>query len=450
MQELWVRAKGAWDDLRDSLWLLPAVGVALAVALAQLAIALEPLPDWFPEGAVFGGSSEGARATLSELAGATFTVVGLVFSLTLVVLQMASSQFTPRLLRTFLRDRRTQLVLSGMIASAVFDVAVLRTVRSSNDDQEAFVPALAISLALLFALGAVGLLIYYLHHLTQHMRVDIIMLEIRRETLNQIEALPAGRERLPDQEPPPLPDEARAVPAQRDGYLQTSEPEVIARRAREAGMIVRLRPTLGDWVSRGTTIAWVWSDGSEPKQAIDRDGSSQLIHGGLRLGTDRTEAADLAFGVRQLADIGIRAMSPGVNDPTTAVQSIEHLSGILGRLAAHPLGVDIANDDDGRPRVIAPRPTFAAHLALAIDQLRVYARQDPDVLVALVHLVVDLAELVADSGDRRQAVTTQLDRIEASLDLADAGDLARVERAIGTAREALREGRRPGTETEAS
>jgi uncharacterized membrane protein len=174
------------------------------------ALALEPLPDWFPEGLVFGGSSEGARAVLSELAGATFTVVGVVFSLTLVVLQMASSQFTPRLLRTFLRDRRTQIVLGGMVASAVFDVAVLQSVRSSNDEQEAFVPALAVTLALLFALGAVGLLIYYLHHLTQHMRVDIIMLDIRKETLAQIEALPADRDRLPDQEPPPLPDDARA------------------------------------------------------------------------------------------------------------------------------------------------------------------------------------------------------------------------------------------------
>jgi uncharacterized membrane protein len=448
--ELWVRTQAYWDDLRDSLWLMPALTVALAVALAQAAIALEPLPDWFPSDAVFGGSSEGARAILSELAGATFTVVGLVFSLTLVVLQMASSQFTPRLLRTFLRDRRTQMVLSGMIGSAVFDVAVLRTVRTSNDEQEAFVPSFAISLALLFALGAVGLLIYYLHHLTQHMRVDIVMLEIRKETLGQIEALPAGRERLPDQEAPPLPDGARSVPAKRDGYLQTTEPEFIAKRAREAGLIVLLRPTRGDWLNRGTTLAWVWPDGSNPPVGVDRDAASDMIHAGLHLGTDRTEAADLAFGLRQLADIGVRALSPGVNDPTTAVQSIEHLSGILGRLAAHPLGVDVANDDDGSPRVFAPRPTFAAHLALAIDQLRVYGRKDPDVLVALVHLLVDLAELVADSGDRQQAVRAQLDRIEAAVDLEDRGDQARVQRAIEVAREVLERGQRPPTAAEAS
>lgn len=448
--ELKVRLRAGWDDLRDSLWFVPALMVTFALVLAAAALALEPLPDWFPAGLVFGGSPEGARAVLSELAGATFTVVGLVFSLTLVVLQMASSQYTPRLLRTFLRDRRTQIVLGGMVASGVFDVAVLQSVRSSVDDQEAFVPALAVSLALWFALGAVGLLIYYLHHITQHMRVDIIMLDIRKETLAQIEALPAERDRLPDQEPPPLPDDARSVPAQRDGYLQTTEPEVIARRAREAAIRIRLRPSIGDWVNRGTTLAWAWPDGSRPKVGLDREVASDVVHAGLHLGADRTEASDLTFGLRQLADMGVKAMSPGVNDPTTAVQAIEHLSGIVGRLAAHPLGADVANDDDGTPRVIAPRPVFAAHLALAVDQLRVYGRQDPDVLVGLVHLIADLAELVADSADRQRAVSVQLDRIEAAVDLDDEGDQARVERIIDVAREALRSGQRPPTVTEAS
>jgi uncharacterized membrane protein len=448
--ELKVRLRAGWNDLRDSLWFIPTLMVSFALVLAMGALALEPLPDWIPEGIVFGGSSEGARAVLSELAGATFTVVGLVFSLTLVVLQMASSQFTPRLLRTFLRDRRTQIVLGGMVASAVFDVAVLQSVRSSNDEQEAFVPALAVTLALLFALGAVGLLIYYLHHLTQHMRVDIIMLDIRKETLGQIEALPADRDRLPDQEPPQLPDDARTVPAQREGYVQTVEPEVIAERAREAGICVRLRPSIGDWVNRGTTLAWAWPDGSPPEVGLDREVASDVVRAGLSLGTDRTEASDLAFGLRQLADIGVKAMSPGVNDPTTAVQAIEHLSGILGRLAGHPLGVDVANDDDGTPRVIVPRPVFAAHLALAIDQLRVYGRQDPDVLVGLAHLLADLAELVADSADRQRDVRVQLDRIEAAVDLDDEGDEARVERAVDVARGALRHGQRRPPVTEAS
>jgi uncharacterized membrane protein len=466
-----VRLRGIWEDLKDSLWLGPTVAVVGAVLLAQAAVALEPLPGWFPEGLVFGGSPEGARAVLSELAGATITVVGVVFSLTIVALQMASSQFTPRLLRTFMRDWRTQLVLSGMLASAVYDVAVLRTVRSDEGDVDAFVPALAVSLGLLIALAAVGLLIFYLHHVTQHMRVDVMMREIRKETIAQLESLPSDRDRLPDQEAPQVTEGALVVRARRDGYLQALDLEGLADEARGVGAVVRLRPALGDWVTRGSTLAWAWPEATvrledtvEPEidlavadaadrvrksSGVDRDALATAVHRGLHLGPDRTEAADLAFGIRQLADIAVRALSPGVNDPTTAVQAIDHLTGILMRLAGHPLGTDLVLDDDGQLRAVAPRPTFAAHLALAIDQVRVYGASDPDVLVALAHLLVDLGEAVADSGDRRAAVAVQIDRVAAAVELADEGDRVRVERALEVARETVRNGSRPVALTEA-
>lgn len=466
-----VRVKGIWEDLKDSLWLAPSIAVAGAVLLAMAAVALEPLPDWFPSELVYGGSPEGARAVLSELAGATITVVGVVFSLTIVALQMASSQFTPRLLRTFMRDWRTQIVLSGLISSAVYDVAVLRTVRSEEGDVEEFVPALAVSLGLLIALLAVGLLIFYLHHVTQHMRVDVMMHEIRRETISQLEALDAGRDRLPDQEAPQVSEGAIVVRSRRDGYLQTVDLKKLAERARDVGAVVRLRPALGDWVTRGSTLAWVWpeatvrlgrtsdariqldvadaADEARKSSGVDREAVATAVHRGLHLGTDRTEAADLAFGIRQLTDIAVRALSPGVNDPTTAVQAIDHLSGVLVALAAHPLGTDVVLDRDGGLRAVAPRPTFAAHLALAVDQIRVYGARDPDVMLALAHLLVDLAEAVADSGDRTEVVEAQIERLAAAADLSDEDDRGRVRRAFEVAATALREGSRPVTATEA-
>jgi uncharacterized membrane protein len=173
------------------------------------------------------------------------------------------------------------------------------------------------------------------------------------------------------------------------------------------------------------------------------------VHRGLHLGSDRTEAADLAFGIRQLADVAVRALSPGVNDPTTAVQALDHLAGILTRMADHPLGADVAFDDDGAVRAIAPRPTFAAHLALALDQTRVYGAKDPDVLLASAHLLVDLAEAVSDDADRLSAVAAQVERIAAAVDLADPDDRDRVLRAFALARETIRSGSRPATLTEA-
>lgn len=466
-----VRIRGIAQDLKDSLWVGPSIAVVGAVLLAQLAVALEPLPGWFPDGIVFGGSPEGARAVLSELAGATITVVGVVFSLTIVALQMASSQFTPRLLRTFMRDWRTQLVLSGMIGSAVYDVAVLRTVRSAVDGEEAFVPALAVSLGLLIALVAIGLLIFYLHHVTQHMRVDVIMRDIRRETIGQLEGLSVDRERLPDQEAPQETEGALVVRARLDGYLQTVDLDGLAAGARDVGAVVRLRPAMGDWVSRGSTLAWAWpeaavtlgrsrdpaivlqvadaADTARRSSGVDREAVATVVHRGLHLGPDRTEAADLAFGIRQLADIAVRALSPGVNDPTTAVQALDHLAGILTRMADHPLGADVAFDDDGAVRAVAPRPTFAAHLALALDQARVYGTKDPDVVVALAHVLVDLAEAVADDADRLAAITAQVERVAAAVDLADPDDRDRVERALELARATARSGSRPATLTEA-
>jgi uncharacterized membrane protein len=440
-----VRIRAWWDDLRDSLWVLPTAVVLVSFGVASLLVALEPyVPDPLDR-ITFGGTPEGARAVLSELAGATFTVTGVMFSLTIVALQMASSQFSPRLLRTFLRDRRTQGVLAGMLGSGVFDVAVLRTVRSGGEGQgEGFVPQLAVSASLLYGLVAVGMLVFFLHHLTSHMRVDVIMRDIRRDTVAQLRKLPADRRDLPDQqavEPPPA-----AVPllAKVEGYLQTVDVAVLGRAAEEQHAVIRLRPTMGAWVSRGTTLAWAWSvDGDV---APDRGALANAMHRSLHLGPDRTESDDLAFGLRQLVDIAVRALSPGVNDPTTAVQALDQLSAILTAAAHHPLGADQATDAEGRLRASIPRPGFADHLELAVDQIRRYATGEPAVLLAIVELLTDLAEQVADSADRAAAVRVQLARTEAAADVADPAVRRRLDEAIEACRQTLERGhRRPGT-----
>lgn len=447
MERLRVRVIGWFDSLRASLWLVPTACILGALVLARLLVAAEPLPRWFPEAAVFGGSSEAARSVLGELAGATVTVVGLVFSLTVVALQMASSQFSPRLLRSFLSDRGVQLVLGGMLGSAVFDIAVLRTVRSSAEDMDAFVPRAAVTVALLLALVAVGLLVYFLHHITRMLRVDVTMGAIAGDTLQQIRQLPADRAVLPDEVGPSPPDPAHVVTATRDGYLQRVDIDALADTAREQGVIVRLRPVMGQWVTTGTTLAWVW--GATDATAVDPAGASVLVHGGLHLGPDRTESQDLAFGLRQLQDIAARALSPGVNDPTTAVQAIGQMTAVMAALAGQPLGADLARDDDGTVRVVAPRATFASHLDLAIGQSRRYGRNEPDVLIALLHLLIDVAELVADHADRAEAVRAQIGRVEAAADLDDTGDLERVGAIAEVARRTIEHGLRPSTSSEA-
>jgi uncharacterized membrane protein len=447
VQRLLVRLVGGFDSLRASLWLVPTAFILGALVLARLLVEAEPLPERFPLALVFGGSSDGARAVLGELAGATVTVVGLVFSLTVIALQMASSQFSPRLLRSFLKDRGVQVVLGGMLGSAVFDVAVLRTVRSPSDDLEAFVPRAAVTVALILALGAVGLLVYFLHHITRMLRVDVTMGAIKDETLLQIRNLPADREVLPDVVGPAPPDSAHVVTAGLAGYLQRVDLAALGSGAREARVVVRLRPVMGQWVTEGTTLAWVW--GEADASAVDANRADVLVHGGLHLGPDRTESQDLAFGLRQLQDIAARSLSPGVNDPTTAVQAIGQMAAVMAALARQPLGADLALDGDGAVRVVVPRPTFASHLDLAIGQSRCYGADEPDVLIALLQLLIDVGELVADHADRAEAVRRQIGRVVAAADLDDAGDLERVGAIAEVARRTLDRGMRPAASAEA-
>ena len=444
-----VRLSGWWDELRDSLWLVPTLTVLIAVVLPPLLAELEPLPTWLPPDLVFGGTPDGARAILSQLAGATITVLALVFSLTVVALQMAASQFTPRLLRTFLRSRRVQVVMSGMVGSAVFSVGVLRLVRSEGEGIDAFVPRLAVTAALVLSFVAVGLLLYFIHYVTQHLRVDVVMHEIVTFSTQQLAVVPGDRETIPDRLAPDPPAGAVPVWARRDGFLQRVDIDRLAEVARAAGVRLRLRPTLGDWVTKGTTLAWGWGNEDDTGPG-DREGLSALVHRHVYLGVDRTESTDLAFGLRQLQDVATRALSPGINDPTTAALAVTQMSSVLCRYAAHPLGDDVVEDEDGQVRVAAPRPGFAALLELAVGGARRYGRTDPEVLAALLTLLIDVAEHVADSADRAEVVEGQIERVLASAELDDPVDEERVARIGRVAKETLRSGSRVATVADAT
>ena len=444
-----VRLSGWWDELRDSLWLVPTLTVLVAAGLPPLLALLEPLPSWLPPELVFGGTPDGARAILSQLAGATITVLALVFSLTVVALQMAASQFTPRLLRTFLRNRRVQAVMSGMVGSAVFSVGVLRLVRSEGAGVEIFVPRLAVTVALFLSFAAVGLLLYFIHYVTQHLRVDVVMHEIVTFSTQQLAAVPGDRDTIPDQLAPDPPSGAVPVWASRNGFLQLVDIEGLASAARQAGVRLRLRPTLGDWVTQGTTLAWGWGDDGEVGPG-DREELSALVHRHVYLGVDRTESTDLAFGLRQLQDVATRALSPGLNDPTTAALAVTQMSSVLCRYAGHPLGDDVLEDEDGQVRAAAPRPGFAALLELAVGGVRRYGRTDPEVLAALLTLLIDVAEHVADSADRAEVVEGQIDRVLASAELTDPVDQERVARIGRVAQETLRRGSRVATVADAT
>ena len=401
------------ERLLSSLWFVPGLSV-LGSLVAGLVLSSPGLGlEVRGSGLWFVGTPEGARAILSTVAGSMITVTGLTFSLTVVALQMASSQFTPRLLSTFLSDRGNQAVLSVFLSTFVYSLVVLRAVRSGTDALIPFVPSVAVALALVLTLLSVAMLVYFFHHLTQQLRVERVLEEVRADTLALVRSNFRREAGDHDGELPAVPGDAAVVRARRSGYLQMLQLDGLSEVAEEHGVVLRLRPEIGSHVTEGTTLAWVWRlDGT----SLDlEEGLEGAINGRIHIGPDRTLRQDVAYGVRQLVDIAAKALSPGINDPTTAVAAIGAVSDVLCELAGCRLGPRLRRDERGRARVGVPNPTFAQILALACDQPRRYGESEPAVLTALLQMLTDIADVAAPEADLDAVgneIRATLDRIE--------------------------------------
>ena len=385
------------DYARESLWLLPSASVAGAVALGLVVTNLRGGPH------LYEGSASDARAILAVVAGAVITVAGTVFSLTVVALEMAASNYSPRLLRNFLADRHTQVSLSVLVATFAYILTLLRGLPAEAPTPE--LPQMALALAAAATLGSLFTIIYYLHHISQSIRIESILLHVERTTLATIR-----RTNLTDMETTRLPEPpagAAKVPAAASGYVQSLDLGELIRDCSSLGVTVRLEACIGDHIVEGTTLAWAWStDGELPD---DRE-LRHLINADVEISFERTLSQDVSFGIRQLVDIAIRAISPAVNDPTTATEAIRHLAVVLTSLAQRPCGPRVGRDDEGRERVFIPTPSFSDYLQQALAQIRRYGAGEPEVLRALLHTLTDVAS-VCDDGGRRAAVLGQVDLI---------------------------------------
>jgi uncharacterized membrane protein len=419
-----------WDDLRDSLWLIPAVATAIAVALAFLMVRLDRSliaggqtgADW-----LFGAGASGAREVLSAIAGTMITVTGVVFSITIVALQLASSQFTPRVLRTFTGDRGNQIVLGVFIATFTYALLVLRTVREGAGDQaEPFVPAASVSMAIVLAVVSIGFLIYYISHAANSIRASVIIDRAAHDIMGLIDQL------FPDEigRPAPTPStapEAPSVPAtlvraDGAGYLQAIDADALFDLAEKRAFLVRVEPLIGEFVLPGAPLAAVWPAATLPPPV------ERAIRAALVLGPERTLQSDVEYGLRQLADIAIKALSPAVNDPTTAIICIDRLAEALTRLAARARPQETRTGKDGRLHLILHGPPFARLVSVAFGQIRHYGAGDAVVAAHLATTLGRMAELVP--AERRPPLRREARLVAESArgEIAIPEDLERVER----------------------
>lgn len=395
-----------WREAIRSLWFLPAVFVVAALAAGYLLSQIEVADGGPFDPILFRGTAEAARELLIVVSGTMITVTGLVFVLTVVALQIASTQFSPRLLRSFLQDPGTRLVLSTFVATFAYSLGGLFTVGQVDARGEAFVPQLAVTGSLVLALISVGMLVYYIQHITNSIRIDAVMLSVRQATLDAIDThYPHRVDARPDP-PAPLhaPEDAALVPVRRSGYLQEVDIAALARLGQELDLSIRLRPQVGHHLVAGSALAWVWSEAGAP---VDAGRLAAALDRHVMLTVERRVDMDVGFGIRQLVDIALRAVAPSMNDPYTAVQAVQHCSIVMTELATR------ATDDISvgeRNRVYVPVPDFMLFLDTVCSNLRRNAADRPRVMVALLRMLETVAASPT-SPERRKAVAHQIELI---------------------------------------
>jgi len=377
--------KQLWSNLRSSFWFMPSLIVVVSIVLAAALIEADSagsdrwLAQW-PR--LFGAGAEGARGMMSTIAGSMISVVGVTFSMILVVLALASSQYTSRILRNFMRSRVTQVVLGIFAGNFTYCLIVLRTIRSG--DEGTFVPSLAVFFGFALALGGVGALVYFIHHIASSIEASGVIASVAQETIAAIDRLfPEKLGQGPgedddDQTLHPLSERNwRAVPARESGYIQRVNDSALLRLARDSNAIVRMEHGVGEFVVQNTTLASLALEDPPDPETID------ALQATFSINRHRTVEQDAAFGIRQIVDVALKALSPGINDVTTAVTCVDYLTTILARLAPRQIPSS-HRFEEGELRVIAKGPSFESMLAESFDQIRNNAKGDVAIISRMV------------------------------------------------------------------
>jgi uncharacterized membrane protein len=384
--------------------LIVVVSVALAIALIEADTVGNDrwLAQW-PR--LFGAGPEGARGMMSTIAGSMMSVVGVTFSMILVVLALASSQYTSRILRNFMRSRITQVVLGVFAGIFTYCLIVLRSIRGGGES--AFVPSLSVFFGFVLALGGVGTLMFFIHHIASSIQASSIIASVAQETLASIDRLfPEKLGQGPgedddDQTQCPLSERNwRIVPARQSGYIQSVNNAALLRLASDRKTIVRMEHGIGEFVVQNTMLVSLALEDPPDQETI------AAVQATFSISRHRTVDQDAAFGIRQIVDVALKALSPGINDTTTAAMCVDYLMTVLARIA--PRGIPSSyRCEDGELRVIAKGPSFESLLAESFDQIRSNAEGNVAIMSRMLDALQTLAGLTS-SPHRRQSLRKQV------------------------------------------
>ncbi len=398
-----------WDALQTSYWFVPAV---LNVLAAIVAVAMISLDHQIQDAArktdvwwIYGGGPEGARAVMSTIAGSMITVAGVVFSITIVALSLASGQFGPRLLRNFIRDRSNQVVLGTFTGTFIYCLLVLRTILGTDNGQ--FVPGAAVALGIVLALLSLGVLVYFIHHVAILIQAHQIVAAVSHEMHDTIDRLWPDEltdaahdgDFVDDDGLPVNFDQSTAwVPSHSSGYIAALEVDRLVNLARNGDFVMRLAARPGQFVIAGSPLAHV-----SPKAVLDDD-LSRSVNEAFLLQWQRTPYQDLEFTVDQMVEVALRALSPGINDPFTAIVCVDWLSEALGRLAGRSIPSPRLYDDQGKLRVVTRAVTFTDVTDAAFNQIRQYGSSSASVMIRLLEALARIAYVARRPEDQAALV----------------------------------------------
>lgn len=416
--------RGRWNRWRSSLWVVPA---GMVVAAFVSAIGMVQLSAFVPRDLLirfprlFGADAQSSRSMLSTIAGSMATIAGVTFSITIVAVAQASSQYTSRILRNFLSDRPSQIMLGMLAGTFVYCLVLIRTIRGEVD--LLFIPGLGVLGAFALAIASIGFLVYFIHHIAESLQASQVLARVRRETIAVIDRS------YPDVGTTDTPARRSGSGAQAlqwqwtnahaSGYLQHIDSDALVAWACRRNEVVRLEYCVGDYVVEGTPMLATASLGTGAldagKGTIGAVEADTALTDACSVGAYRTIDDDASFGIQQVVDIANKALSPGINDATTAVTAIDTLGAILIRLGPRRIEPPVWIVENVE-RLIAPGRSYEALLGIGLDELRRSASADVGVSL---HLLAVIARIGAHTPSlvRRKLLAASADLLrEAAVD----------------------------------
>jgi len=404
----------AWEQLRSTYWFIPIAMVAAAVALSTGSLLIDRTVQgqglqsarW-----LYSGGPAEARALLSTIAGSVINVAGVTFSITMVVLSLASSQFGSRLMRNFMRDTGNQVVLGAFLATFVYALLVLQAI--SEVEGRVFVPHISVTIGMLLAVVGVVVLIYFIHHVSASIQAENVIAQVGRDLDEAIERLfperteptcREGRLQASRRGQGVLEGPGHPIPAAETGYLQAIDREGLMRIATEEDLVFHLQYRPGNFVVEESDLLVVW-----PAEELDEELVKRIVDAFI-LGARRLHLQDVEFAVNQLVELAVRALSPGINDPFTAIQCIDRLGASLARLAERGTPAAHHCDDEGALRLITDVVTFSGVVETSFHQIRQNARLDVAVTIRLLETLAIVASH-ARNQEQRSALQRQAEMV---------------------------------------